>query len=84
MPDGAEPLVSLREWLTAPDDELRRRYDRLYFPQNDPRYLRRNALVAAGNSGAEELADVVGAYADSDDEMLKSHADWAARRLNGQ
>jgi epoxyqueuosine reductase len=84
MPDGAEPLVSLRDWLTAPDDELRRRYDRLYFPQNDPRYLRRNALVAAGNSGAGELADVVGAYADSDDEMLKSHADWAARRLNGQ
>jgi len=84
LPDGAEPLVSLRDWLTAPDDELRRRYDRLYFPQNDPRYLRRNALVAAGNSRASELADVVGAYADSDDEMLQRHADWAARRLNGQ
>jgi epoxyqueuosine reductase len=84
LPDGAEPLVSLRDWLTTSDDELRRRYDRLYFPQNDPRYLRRNALVAAGNSGAGELADVVGAYADSDDEMLQSHADWAARRLNGR
>jgi epoxyqueuosine reductase len=83
-PDGAEPLVSLRDWLTAPDDQLRRRYDRLYFPQNDPRYLRRNALVAAGNSRAEELADVVGAYVDADDEMLRSHAEWAARRLNGQ
>jgi epoxyqueuosine reductase len=83
-PDGAEPLASLRDWLTAPDDELRRRYDRLYFPQNDPRYLRRNALVAAGNSRAGELADVVGAYVDADDEMLRSHAEWAARRLNGQ
>jgi epoxyqueuosine reductase len=83
-PAEAEPVVSLRDWLTAPDDELRQRYDRLYFPQNDPRYLRRNALVAAGNSGAGELADVVGAYADSEDEMLSSHADWAARRLNGQ
>jgi epoxyqueuosine reductase len=83
-PAEAEPVISLRDWLTAPDDELRQRYDRLYFPQNDPRYLRRNALVAAGNSGAGELADVVGAYADSEDEMLSSHADWAARRLNGQ
>jgi epoxyqueuosine reductase len=83
-PGDAEPLVSLRDWLTAPDDELRRRYDRLYFPQNDPRYLRRNALVAAGNSGAGELADVVGAYVDADDDMLRSHAEWAARRLNGQ
>jgi epoxyqueuosine reductase len=82
-PDNAEPLVSLRDWLTAPDDELRRRYDRLYFPQNDPRYLRRNALVAAGNSGEGELADVVGAYADGEDELLRSHAEWAASRLNG-
>jgi epoxyqueuosine reductase len=83
-PAEAEPVISLRDWLTAPDDELKQRYDRLYFPQNDPRYLRRNALVAAGNSGAGELADVVGAYADSEDGMLSSHADWAARRLNGQ
>jgi epoxyqueuosine reductase len=84
LPAGAEPLVSLRDWLTASDDELRRRYDRLYFPQNDARYLRRNALVAAGNSEVGELTDVVGAYVDSDDEMLRSHAEWAARRLNGQ
>jgi epoxyqueuosine reductase len=83
-PAEAEPVISLRDWLSAPDDELKQRYDRLYFPQNDPRYLRRNALVAAGNSGAGELADVVGAYADSEDELLSSHADWAARRLNGQ
>jgi epoxyqueuosine reductase len=83
-PGEAEPVVSLRDWLTAPDDELRQRYERLYFPQNDPRYLRRNALVAAGNSQAGELADVVGAYVDSDDEMLRSHAEWAARRLNGK
>jgi epoxyqueuosine reductase len=83
LPDGAEPVVSLRDWLTASDDELTRRYDRLYFPQNDPRYLRRNALVAAGNSGAGELADVIGAYVHADDQMLRSHAKWAARRLNG-
>jgi epoxyqueuosine reductase len=84
LPEDAEPVVSLRDWLTAPDEELTRRYDRLYFPQNDPRYLRRNALVAAGNAGAGELADVVGAYVEADDKMLRSHAEWAARRLNGQ
>jgi epoxyqueuosine reductase len=84
LPEDAEPMVSLRDWLSAPDDELSRRYDRLYFPQNDPRYLRRNALVAAGNARAGELADVVGAYIDADDVMLRSHAEWAARRLNGQ
>src|ERR687892_495733 len=47
-PPGAEPVVSLAAWLEAPDEELADRYARLYFPRNDARYLRRNALVAAG------------------------------------
>ena len=50
---GAEPLVSLVDWLEADDAELRARYDRLYVPRNDARYLRRNALVALGNVGGE-------------------------------
>ena len=52
-PAGAEPHVSLVDWLEASDDELARRYDRLFFPRNDPRYLRRNALVALGNVGGD-------------------------------
>src|SRR5580765_1913236 len=35
-PQGAEPHVSLVEWLEADDDELRTRYERLYFPRKDP------------------------------------------------
>jgi epoxyqueuosine reductase len=81
VPEGAEPVVSLLEWLEAPDNELRERYDRLYFPRNDPRYLRRNALVAAGNSGDPGLAEAVGTYCDDPDDMLREHARWAAERL---
>ena len=81
LPDGAEPVVSLAEWLEASDEELRERYDRLYVPRNDPRYLRRNALVAAGNSSDVRLAPVVGRYAESGDELLAEHAAWAAERL---
>jgi epoxyqueuosine reductase len=77
----AEPVVSLLDWLQASDDELRMRYERLYFPRNDPRYLRRNALVAAGNSGAMELVDSVVRWAESEDEMLAEHAGWALERL---
>jgi epoxyqueuosine reductase len=80
-PEGAEPVVSLVEWLQAPDEELRSRYDRLYFPRNDPRYLRRNALVAAGNSGNPALAKAVRPYAEGDDELLREHAEWALARL---
>jgi epoxyqueuosine reductase len=77
----AEPLVSLREWLEASDEELGDRYDRLYFPRNDPRYLRRNALVAAGNSGSQSLVDAVEVFAAEEHEMLREHARWAADRL---
>ena len=82
-PPGAEPAVSLADWLEAPDDELAERYDRLYFPRNDPRYLRRNALVAAGNSGDPTLLPSVTRYAEGGDELLREHAAWAAERLRG-
>ncbi len=80
-PAGAEPLVSLRDWLEADGEELRGRYDRLYFPRNDPRYLRRNALVATANSGGADLLGAVEAYLDDSDPLLREHAGWAAARL---
>ena len=82
-PAGAEPVVSLVEWLQAGDEELRGRYDRLYVPRNDPRYLRRNALVAVGNSGEVTLADAVRPYAESEDELLAEQAGWTLARLDG-
>jgi epoxyqueuosine reductase len=49
LPAGAEPHVSLADWLSADPDELRRRYARLYVPRNDGRFLQRNARIAAEN-----------------------------------
>ena len=83
LPDDAEPVVSLLDWLQAPDDELRERYDRLYVPRSDARYLRRNALVAAGNSGDPSLASLVDRYAEFDDPLLREHATWALAQLRG-
>jgi epoxyqueuosine reductase len=83
-PSGAEPVVSLLEWLRAPDEVLRDRYERLYFPKKDPRYLRRNALVAAGNSADTRLVDAVRPYAEGDDQLLREHAEWALARLEDQ
>jgi epoxyqueuosine reductase len=77
----AEPFVSLVDWLAADDAELRVRYDRLYFPRNDVRFLRRNALVAAGNVGGEEERALVGEYARGEDDMLREHAQWALTRI---
>jgi len=81
LPESAEPVVSLVDWLEAADDDLRTRYDRLYFPRNDPRYLRRNALIAAGNSGDAALVPAVERWSESGDDLLREHAEWALERL---
>ncbi len=79
LPAAAEPVVSLVDWLRAADDDLSRRYDRLYVPRNDGRFLKRNALVALGNSGGEEHLGSIEAH--GDDPFLGEYAVWAAGRI---
>src|SRR5205823_5840616 len=64
---SATPAVSLRDWLTGDDEQLVRELERLYVPRKDARWLRRNALVAAGNVGSSNLVDAVGELADGED-----------------
>jgi epoxyqueuosine reductase len=78
-PDGSEPHVSLVDWLQREPDELRRIYERLYVPSNDATYLRRNALVALGNTGADPAA--LEPFLDGEDELLREHAEWAVTRI---
>ena len=76
--------VSLLGMLTASDAELLERYGRWYIPRRDPRYLRRNALVALANVASpddQRVAAAVSAYLHAADPMLRAHAVWAARRL---
>jgi epoxyqueuosine reductase len=79
--EGATPSVSLRDWLRRDGEELVEDFDRLYVPRNDARWLRRNALVAAGNVGSADLADVVSEYARADDPMLRETAEWALAQI---
>jgi len=75
------PSVSLRDWLERDGHDLVADFDRLYVPRNDPRWLRRNALLAAGNVASAELRPVVGRYAQDDDPMLREAATWALDRM---
>jgi epoxyqueuosine reductase len=84
LPAEAEPHVSFVDWLTAADDDLVQRYDRLYVPGNDARYLRRNALVALGNAGEEEQRELAAALAESEDAMVSDQARWTLARLDGR
>lgn len=79
-----EAWVALIALLDAGDDELLARFGRWYVPRRQPRYLRRNALVALGNVGHgddPEVARVLTAALASDDAIVREHAEWAAARL---
>jgi epoxyqueuosine reductase len=77
LPDDATPMVSLAEWLGGDGEELVADLERLYVPRTDPRWLRRNALVALGNGGRER--ELASPYVDDPDPALRG----AARRVLG-
>lgn len=82
-PDAAAELPLL-ELLAADDHTLLARHGHWYVPRRDPDHLRRNALVALGNSADGDdsrVVAVVDRYLDHPNPMLRRHAAWAARRL---
>lgn len=82
-----------REWtpalriLEATDAELLTDFDPLYIADRDPRWLRRNAIVALGNSAAsldQRAVNALNQYANCGDEILSEHATWALSRVPTQ
>jgi len=84
LTDDAVPNVSLVDWLTRTEGDLVTRFDRLYVPRNDARWLRRNALYALGNIGdRRSLAHLEPSRA-GDDPILADAADWAEKQILGR
>ena len=82
--DDVRTRVDLVALLRADDETLLADHGRWYIPERDPRYLRRNALVALGNGGPHDDPEVraaLAAHRDGGDDLLARHADWALDRL---
>ena len=83
--DREEAWVDLVELLRSDDVVLLERFGRWYIPGRDVRHIRRNALIALGNVGHVGDPSVQAVLAEAihgGDPMLKSHAAWAADRMN--
>jgi epoxyqueuosine reductase len=81
LSDGAEPVVTLADWLGTDGSRLVADVDRLFVPRNDARWLRRNALVALGNRGGPGDAPLTDELVDDSDPVLQSVAERARTRI---
>lgn len=75
--------VDLVELLALTDQEIAKRFGRFYLPGRRGSVLRRNALVALGNTGGPEHAGVIAKELDHADPVVRAHAAWALGELGG-
>jgi epoxyqueuosine reductase len=76
--------IDLVAWLRADGRELVDEYARLYVPRNEPRWLRRNAVIALGNVGDRDDLQLLAEVARGDDELERDHAEWAMARIEAR
>ncbi|MGI9644016.1 MAG: epoxyqueuosine reductase, partial [Ilumatobacteraceae bacterium] len=85
LPADSAAWVDVVGLLDADDTEIEQRFGRWYIAGREMRWLRRNALVVAGNVGDpndERVREVVERYRAHDDPMLAEQASWAGERLD--
>jgi epoxyqueuosine reductase len=75
--------VDLVDLLTIDDATLLARHGRWYIADREPRWVRRNALLALGNAECinAQVIVVLERYLDAPDPVLRVHAAWAALAL---
>ena len=74
---------SFVELLGLGDDELVDRFDWFYIPHREARFLRRNLLVAAGNSGEADAVPAILDHFSHRSSLVRGHAYWALARSLG-
>ncbi|HSK06593.1 MAG TPA: 4Fe-4S double cluster binding domain-containing protein [Acidimicrobiia bacterium] len=80
---GNTDILPFAELLASSDHALLERFRWWYVPRRDGRYLRRNLLVAAGNSGEPEARGAIEDHMGHPSSMIRSHAVWAWGRSLG-
>ena len=71
------------ELLSSSDDELLERFSNWYVPHREARHIRRNLLVAAGNSSETSARPHISEHFDHPSSLVRGHAYWALARSAG-
>lgn len=72
--------LSFARLLALSDAELIDRFGWFYVPHRDPRFLRRNLLIAAGNSREPEAVETILDHFTHRSSLVRGHAYWALAR----
>lgn len=70
--------------LGLTDDELAEMFSWWYIPRRDGRYVRRNLIVAAGNSREKAARPSIEDHLTHKSSMIRGHATWAYARSMGK
>lgn len=76
--------VDLLEVLRTADRPLRAGHAHFYVPRNQPRHLRRNAIVALGNNPTDGADLVLAGLLGHPDPMLRGHAAWSLGEIGSR
>lgn len=76
-------VFSPEQVLMASDEDLEPFVEHWYVPSRRMRFVRRNALVALGNTGDESSLELLAGYLGGEDALLACHAAWAIGRIGG-
>lgn len=76
------PYPMIERCFEVTDREMSESYGHMDWYEPDVRYMRRNALLALGNSNDETLRPIAERYENSEDPLLKDHARWAMKMLD--
>jgi len=76
--------VSLSEVLLIGDAEFSRRFGGNQIGMRERNVIRRNAIIAAGNSRSLFFDEALSACARDDDPIVRQHALWAVWRIKGE
>jgi epoxyqueuosine reductase len=74
------PMVNMEE------EEYQKRYGAQMFEfiMGGRRYVRRNCAVALGNAGSEKALPSLEIAARDEDQLVRSHAEWAIEKINSR